>query len=161
MSDWLDSFERIVRASPAPQLRDQIEPADQQQHPFETRNIHPDLPPRVRELFDDGYLPEAVFHAFKYVEAEVKRMSRVKGKTGEELMGRVFGGTSPLIALNAGTSDSDQDEQRGFMNLFKGAVAGIRNPRGHELYVPDTPDQALDYLALASLLLRKLDDVGR
>lgn len=161
MSDPLDVFERIVRTSPAPQLRDQPEPSDQQQHPFETRNIHPDLPARVRRLFDDGYLPEAVFHAFKYLEAEVKRMSKVRGKTGEELMGRAFGSTPPLIPLNDGTSDSDQDEQRGYQNLFKGAVAGIRNPRGHEIYLPDTPDQALDYLALASLLLRKLDAVGR
>lgn len=153
MSDWLGAFERIVRASPAEPTADQ--------HPFETRNIHPDLPGRVRKLYDDGYLPESVLTAFKYVEAEVKRMSQVRRRTGEQLMGLVFGGTPPLIALNPGETDSDEDEQRGYMNLFKGAVAGIRNPRGHEVYVPDTPDEALDYLALASLLLRKLDAVGR
>lgn len=170
MNDSLGAFERAVRASRAPRPRDATElPADQQ-HPFETRNIHPDLPSRVRKLFDDGYLSESVFAAFKFVELEVKRMGKtsgqageslVRGKTGENLMGAVFGGTPPLLALNAGLTDSDGDEQRGYQNLFKGAVAGIRNPRGHELYVPDTPDEALDYLGLASLLLRKLDVVGR
>lgn len=160
MSSPLDVFEQIVRTTLPPQRQVQSE-ADDSQHPFETRNIHPDIPPRVRNLFDDGYLPESVFSAFKFLEAEVKRMSAVKGKTGESLMGAVFGGTPPVVSLNDGLTDSDSDEQRGYQNLFKGAVAGIRNPRGHEIYIPDTPDQALDYLALASLLLRKLDAVGR
>jgi len=41
-----------------------------------------------------------------------------------------------------------------------GCAPGIRNPRGHEVNVGDTPDEAFDYLALASLLLRKLDAAG-
>ena len=159
MSELLGAFERIVRGAPAPQLRDLAEPPDQ--HPFETRNIHPDLPARVRKLFDDGYLPESVLTAFKYLEAEVKRMSKLRGKTGVPLVSHVFGSTPPMIALNAGLTDSDLDEQRGYRDLFAGAVAGIRNPRGHDVYVPDTPDEALDYLGLASLLLRKLDAAGR
>jgi uncharacterized protein (TIGR02391 family) len=160
VSNLLGDFERIVRGSPAPQLRDAAEFADEQQHPFESRNIHPDIPARARELFDDGYLPEAVLTAFKFVDVEVKRMSRLKG-TGVSLMGAAFGGDSPVIALNPGVTDSDRDEQRGYRDLFAGAMAGIRNPRGHEIYLPDTPDEALDYLGLASLLLRKLDGVGR
>ena len=57
-------------------------------------------------------------------------------------------------------SDSERDEQRGYMELFAGAVTGIRNPRGHEVDVTDDPGAALDYLGLASLLLRKLDSCG-
>lgn len=161
MSDQLAAFEWVVRGSPAPQPREVTEPADEQQHPFESRNIHPDLPDRVRKLFDDSYLPESVLTAFKFIEAEVKRMSGIRGKTGVQLMGQAFGGDSPKIALTGGATESDEDEQRGYRDLFTGATAGIRNPRGHEVFMPDTPDQALDYLALASLLLRKLDDAGR
>ena len=161
MIDTLGEFERIVRGSPAPTSNDVSEALSFQQHPFETRNIHPDLPARVRKLFDDGYLPESVLTAFKYLDVEVKRMSSIRRKTGYELMTHAFGSKPPVIALNRGATDSDEDEQRGYRDLFAGATAGIRNPRGHEVYVPDTPDQALDYLALASLLLRKLDAVGR
>ena len=48
----------------------------------------------------------------------------------------------------------------GFKFIFAGAATGIRNPRGHEVDIGDTPDEALDYLALASLLLRRLDAAG-
>ena len=41
--------------------------------------------------------------------------------------------------------------------MFAGGSAEIRNPHGHETEIGDTPDEALDDLALASLLLRKLD----
>jgi hypothetical protein len=36
---------------------------------------------------------------------------------------------------------------------------GIRNPKGHELIGRgDDPQRALEYLALASILMRRLDD---
>jgi hypothetical protein len=56
--------------------------------------------------------------------------------------------------------DSEIDEQRGYKSIFAGAAAGIRKPRGHEIDIGDIPDEALDYLALASLLLRRLDVAG-
>jgi len=130
------------------------------QHPFESRNIHPDLPARVRQLFDDGHWEEAVFVAFKYIESEVKAISRLTGKTGLALMMAAFDENSAVIRLNDLATDSDVDEQKGFKFIFAGAAAGIRNPRGHEVELGDTPDEALDYLALASLLLRRLDAVG-
>ncbi|HEX5618042.1 MAG TPA: TIGR02391 family protein, partial [Solirubrobacteraceae bacterium] len=64
------------------------------------------------------------------------------------------------VRLNRLVTESEVDEQRGYKSIFAGASSGIRNPRGHEVDVGDTPDEALDYLALASLLLRKLDAAG-
>lgn len=164
MSGSLDRFERVVRSvgtelaelppAPAegPESPDRDEP-----HPFETRNIHPDLPKKVRELFDDGHCDHAVFEAFKFIEKEVKRLSGIRGKTGYALMMDAFNETNAKVKLNGLTTDSELDEQRGYKSIFAGASAGIRNPRGHEVDMADTPDEALDYLALASLLLRRLD----
>ncbi|OLT45303.1 TIGR02391 family protein [Saccharomonospora sp. CUA-673] len=126
-------------------------------HPFETRNIHPNLPPKVRRLYDDGHWETAVFEAFKFVEKEVKRASGLRGKTGYALMMAAFNEDNALIKLNNLTTESEIDEQRGYKHMFAGSSAGIRNPRGHEVDLGDTPDEALDYLALASILLRKLD----
>lgn len=64
------------------------------------------------------------------------------------------------MQLNGLAKESEIDEQKGFKFLFAGAATGIRNPRGHEVDIGDTPDEALDYLALASILLRRLDAVG-
>lgn len=163
MSGSLDRFERVVRSTSAevvgpPHAAAATETAEHEEpHPFETRNIHPDLPTRVRELFDDGYWEHSVFDAFKFIENEVKRISGLRGKTGYNLMMDAFNENSPKVQLNGLATESDIDEQKGYKFIFTGAATGIRNPRGHEVDIGDTPDEALDYLALASLLLRRLD----
>jgi uncharacterized protein (TIGR02391 family) len=160
----LDRFERIARSTSAdhadPLTAGAESPEREEPHPFETRNIHPDLPAKVRQLFDNGHWEQSVFEAFKFIEKEVKRLSGLRGKTGYALMMDAFNENSAKIKLNALATDSELDEQRGYKSIFAGAAAGIRNPRGHEVDIGDTPDEALDYLALASLLLRRLDSAG-
>ncbi len=87
-------------------------------------------------------------------------MSGMSGKTGYALMMDAFNENNAKLKLNALVTDSEIDEQRGYKSIFAGAAAGIRNPRGDEVDIGDTPDEALDYLALASLLLRRLDAPG-
>lgn len=166
MSDPLGRFEAIARSvgaeqadAPTPAPTTEL-PEREEPHPFESRNIHPDLPKRVRKLFDDGHWEQSVFEAFKYIETEVKRISALRGKTGYALMMDAFNENNPKVRLNALVTESEIDEQRGYKSIFAGASAGIRNPRGHEVDIGDTPDEALDYLALASLLLRRLDAAG-
>lgn len=167
MSRLLGRFERIARsvgaqqaaqASPLAQARTTTEP--EEPHPFEARNIHPDLPGRVRKLFDDGHWEQSVFEAFKFLEKEVKRLSGLSGKTGYALMMDAFNEDKAKIKLNDLITESEVDEQKGFKFIFAGAATGIRNPRGHEVDIGDTPDEALDYLGLGSLLLRRLDAAG-
>lgn len=167
MSRLLGRFERIARSigaeqaakvTPLAQARTTIEP--EEPHPFETRNIHPDLPSRVRKLFDDGHWEQSVFEAFKFIEKEVKRLSGLSGKTGYALMMDAFNEDKAKIKLNDLMTESEVDEQKGFKFIFAGAATGIRNPRGHEVDIGDTPDEALDYLGLGSLLLRRLDAAG-
>jgi uncharacterized protein (TIGR02391 family) len=151
-----DDFERIVRAAHG--KTEAPSETDQDLHPFDTRNIHPDLPTRVRNLYDDGYYAESAFEAFKFIEKEVKRISALRGITGNKLMMAAFNEQNPVVALNSMQSDSDKDEQFGYRYIFAGAQSGIRNPRGHETEVVDSPDLCLDHLSIASVLLRKLDD---
>jgi len=67
-------------------------------HPFEARNIHQDLPPKVRDLFDDGYYPEATFEAFKYLDKTVEKYSGIT-ESGYKLMMTAFSETSPSCHL--------------------------------------------------------------
>lgn len=129
-------------------------------HPFDSRNVHPDLPKKVRALFDDGYFAEATFEAFKFIETEIKRIAKVRGASGFALMMDVLNEGNPKIKLNELATDSEIDEQRGFRHMFAGAQSGIRNPRGHDHEMDDTPDQCLDHLSVASVLLRRLDEAG-
>lgn len=148
----LDAFEAIARATVAPP-RGAV--TEEQFHPFDVRNIHPAFPKKVRQLFDDGYYQEAAFAAFTFIDKTVMRRSK-KNETGYKLMMNVFNEEAPAIRFNDLATVSEKDEQRGFKHLFAGAMAGIRNPRGHD-DINDDPDACLDFLAFASMLMRKLE----
>lgn len=157
MSDlrWFEQIVRRAHEQTEAVSDDSIEP-----HPFELRNVHPDLPVKTRQLFDDGYYAEATFEAFKFVEQEIKRLSRVKGSTGFALMMDALNEAKPKIALNELSTESEVDEQKGFRHMFAGAQSAIRNPRAHESSIVDAPDVCLDHLSVASVLLRRLDAAG-
>jgi uncharacterized protein (TIGR02391 family) len=150
----LKFFETIVRRTVQAGTQDRTN--ELQSHPFELRNIHSDLPPKVRRLFDDGHYSESTFEAFKYVDKTVQKLS-LSNDIGVKLMMSVFSEDAPKLRLTALSNPSEIDEQKGYRFLFSGAVMAIRNPRGHEVDVNDDPDTCLDHLAFASLLIRRLE----
>lgn len=158
MADSLWLFEGIVRAT-AKVGSPSVDIPIPEEHPFEIRNIHPLLPNIVRDLFDDGHYAQATFEAFKFVDKEVARLSN-SAESGFKLMMAVFPENGPVISLTKCGSATERDEQKGFQFLFAGSMLAIRNPRGHEYAVRDSPDQCLDHLALASILLRRLEASG-
>jgi uncharacterized protein (TIGR02391 family) len=76
---------------------------------------------------------------------------------GGSLMEKAFSPNAPVLRFNDLSNQSDRDEQRGFMMMFSGAVAGLRNPRAHE-FIHDEPERALEFIAYVSLLAKLLDD---
>src|SRR4030067_2943236 len=157
MDKALQLFESIARKA------DQFTEIDYRdllvQHPFEKRNIHQELPSVICDLFDNGHYSQATFEAFKYLDKLVQRLAS-STESGFKCMMQVFSEASPLIKLTPNRCTSEQDEQKGYQFLFAGSMLAIRNPRGHEFSVKDSPDNCLDHLALASLLLRRLEQAG-
>jgi len=162
MPSSLQQFEAIARnlARLAPPREPSVPTAAPEPvHPFDTRNIHPSLPPKVRKLFDDGYFPEATFEAFKYLDKKVQKHSGVS-ESGFKLMMAAFDESKPKLQLTPLKTQSEKDEQHGYRFVFAGGVEAIRNPRGHEHSVVDDPDICLDHLSFVSLLLRRLEQAG-
>ncbi len=110
----------------------------------------------TRALFADGHYSVAVEKAFVYLENLVKQKSGLSGKHGSSLMKTVFSAQNPLIRLNAWVTDSDRDEQLGYMEIFAGVMTGIRNPRAHSHNWVDKPEEALELLVLANHLAKKI-----
>jgi uncharacterized protein (TIGR02391 family) len=122
------------------------------------------LHPRVVALsgvrFNDGHYADAVEAAFKGLNAIIK--DHVKLLTGQELDGATlmttaFSVNRPLIALDDLTTQSGKDIQQGYMQIFAGAMTGIRNPKAH-CNLAISPERALQLLMLASLLWVKFDE---
>lgn len=153
MNDPIASFERFVRA--AGRLSLGSEQKASETHPFDERNIHPDISLVSLKLFDDGHYAQATFEAFKYLDNKVKRLSKLSS-TGYKLMMAAFCEANPKIKLTALSSQSEMDEQLGYKHMFAGAMSAIRNPRGHDM-TTDSIDLCLDHLSFASVLLRRLE----
>jgi uncharacterized protein (TIGR02391 family) len=71
-------------------------------------------------------------------------------------METVFSLKSPILKFNQLADASDIDEQKGFMMMMSGTVAGLRNPRAHKI-IKDDPEMALEYIAFVSLLAKLVD----
>lgn len=128
-----------------------------------------DFHPRIKEVsfkqFEDGYFKEAIQNALVEVIDQVKVKTKYPKSgnghdlDGDDLMNHVFGcdNQEPKVKFNSLETNLDKAEQRGLMNLFKGIV-GIRDRKAHLNFIQNDPLKTIEYLSLASLLLRLLDE---
>jgi uncharacterized protein (TIGR02391 family) len=128
-----------------------------------------DFHPKIKEVslkqFSDGNFKEAIQNALVEVINQVKIRTgyptNANGKDldGDDLMNRIFGCDNqvPQIKFNSLKTGLDKAEQRGIMNLFKGVV-GIRDRKAHLNFIQNDHLKTIEYLSLASLLLRLLDE---
>jgi uncharacterized protein (TIGR02391 family) len=125
---------------------------------YELSNLHPRIREVSERLFLDGHYSPAIFEAYKVVNIVVKEKSGRRDLDGQALMSTVFSLNNPILKLNDLQEESDQDEQEGFRFLFMGALRGIRNPKGHDVVNQKDPIRTLEYLAFASLLVRRAEE---
>jgi len=123
------------------------------------RNVHYDVLKFCRaELLEENYF-HAVFEATKSVADKIREKT---GLTidGAELIDRVFGISTPLLAINTLQTETEQTEQKGFSNLIKGLFGVFRNVTAHipKIKWPIKEQDALDLLSLVSYIHRRLDD---
>jgi uncharacterized protein (TIGR02391 family) len=124
------------------------------------RKVHSDVLLYCREeLLVDNYF-HAVFEATKSVAEKIRQRSGLTSD-GAELVDQAFSLKSgiPYLALNKLTTESEQSEQKGFMNLLKGLFGTFRNTTAHAPKITWKIDEqdALDILSLVSLVHRRLD----
>ena len=111
----------------------------------------------VKKFYKDGHHARAVEEAYKLLDNVVKKLSGVN-ESGSKLMQTVFSVGNPVLMLNAGSSTSEQDEQKGYMQIFSGCMTGIRNPRAHECEWEDSENHALQLLAFANYLVERVEN---
>ncbi|MET4233751.1 uncharacterized protein (TIGR02391 family) [Bradyrhizobium sp. LA6.10] len=127
---------------------------------YEGLDLHPEIARAASELYANKHYANAIEDAVKALNAFVRLRSGVEDRDGIKLMEFVFSVKNPVLAFNDLRNDSDEDEQKGFMMMFSGAVAGLRNPRAHRL-VQDDPERALEFIAFISLLAKLVDGAKR
>lgn len=129
-----------------------------------TRRVHPDVLRFCREeLLVDNYF-HAVFEATKSVAEKLRSLSGLTSD-GAELVDQAlaFKSVIPHLALSSLETESQQSEQKGFMNLLRGLFGTFRNTTAHAPKITWKIDEqdALDILSLISLIHRRLDSAIR
>ena len=122
--------------------------------------IHPLIKMVSMNKFNDGYYADAVESAFKEINSRIKRlyMSQCgEEKDGADLMRKAFSPNAPVLLFEDNASQSGRNVQQGYMDIFAGAMTGIRNPKAHE-NMSISEVQAAQRLVFASLLMTKIDE---
>jgi len=118
--------------------------------------LHPAVVRSAYRLFLDQHYSQAIFEAYKAVEIRVAAQSAID-ESGRPLMAAALADDGP-IQLAHESGQSADDEQEGFKLLFMGASQGIRNPKAHTFTRQPSAQRTVEYLSLASLMFRRLDD---
>jgi uncharacterized protein (TIGR02391 family) len=80
------------------------------------------------------------------------------GLDGAALVDKVFGINAPILRFGDLTNDTVRNEQVGLMDMLKGFVKGVRHPLAHTHGRREDAQKAFEYLAMASLFCRRIDD---
>ncbi len=125
------------------------------------RKVHPDVLLYCKEeLLVDNYF-HVVFEATKSVADKI-RIKTDLNSDGATLVDDAFSikDKVPHLAINTLQTESEQSEQKGFMNLIKGLFGTFRNTTAHAPKIKWSIEiqDALDILSMVSLIHRRLDN---
>jgi len=120
-------------------------------------HLHPFIARGCAQLFRDGHYPQAVEEAAKAVFQYIRDAT---GLTidGTPLAQTAFSVSKPILAFNDLADQTKKDEQVGFMEMLSGFAKGVRNPLAHTHGKTEETQKAFEYLTLASLFCRRIDD---
>ncbi|MFE7760652.1 TIGR02391 family protein [Streptomyces sp. NPDC057438] len=93
-------------------------------------SLHPEVAAAAASRFENDQYADAVMRAFQAVENRVQSLIG-SSEIGVKLMGAALGSERPKLVVTRATGPSLPSERDGFRDLFKGAMAGLRNPRAH------------------------------
>ena len=122
--------------------------------------LHPSVVTLAKPRFEAGHYADAVEAVLKEVNSVVKLLHKAASNEeldGAPLMRKAFTPNNPTIMLDDLATETGRNIQQGHMDLFAGAMIGIRNPKAHGNIVI-TPERAIHHFFLASLLFHKLDE---
>lgn len=121
--------------------------------------VHPQIYQVSKDKFYEKFYADAVESAFKEINARVKSIylkSRGEEKDGQDLMRQAFSPKKPVLTFESLESESGRNVQEGYMQMFAGAMQGIRNPHAHA-NMTISREETIKQLIFASLLMTKID----
>ena len=123
--------------------------------------IHPKIKELAQPRFESEHYADGIEAGLKEINDVIKKKVReICGDEydGSQLMNKAFSIQNPLLKLCRMDTQSGKDEQLGYMQIFAGAMTGIRNPKAHS-NVTIEYKIAKHLLYLVSLLMYRVDEI--
>ena len=117
--------------------------------------LHPSMSVALK-LVMERRMSMAIFEALRLVEERVQSLT-ASDDSGRKLMESVIGARPPQLDITTTAGQAAEDEREGFRLLFIGAMLGLGSLHGADRAAHPTLDETLEYLAVASMLMRRLD----
>ncbi len=126
------------------------------------RDTHPDVLRycTVELLMKNNF--HALLEASKSMPDRIRLMTGKTSDGAELIQATVTPSSGPLVAINAGATETDRKEQSGFANLIIGLLGLYRNPTAHDpkLHRTVSDEELLEALTTMSMVHRRLDDAS-
>jgi len=119
--------------------------------------LHTEIKKHALKLYNNGHLRDAVLTSIIAVFDIIREKTGLEND-GDRLIGKAFSLEKPYLILSEIDSESGKNDQKGFMQIYRGSFQGIRNPKAHSLAHDLTKLKAAQYLVFASLLARRIDE---
>jgi len=120
-------------------------------------HLHPYITKGCAQLFADGHYAQAVEESAKAVFQYIREATGLT-LDGAVLAQNAFSLKAPLLAFSDLSDETKRNEQIGFMEMLAAFAKGVRNPLAHTHGKLEESQKAFEYLALASLFCRRIDD---
>jgi uncharacterized protein (TIGR02391 family) len=120
-------------------------------------HLHPYIAKGCSKLFVDEHYAQAVEESAKAVFQYLREASGLT-VDGAALAQQAFSVKNPMLAFSDLSDDTKRNEQIGFMEMLTAFAKGVRNPLAHTHGKLEEQQKAFEYLCLASLFCRRIDD---
>jgi len=120
-------------------------------------HLHPYVAAGCSKLFVDGHYAQAVEESAKAVFQYLRQATGLS-LDGAALATTAFSVKTPILAFSDLADETKRNEQVGFMEMLAAYAKGVRNPLAHTHGRLEEAQKAFEYLALASLFCRRIDD---
>ena len=118
--------------------------------------LHPIILTSSFPQFRMGQYRDAVLNSMVAIFDLIRKKTGID-KDGAALVEDVFSLGNPVLVISELNTDSGQNEQKGYVQILKGAYQAIRNPKAHSLSTDLDQSKAAEYLIFASHLARRIE----
>lgn len=109
----------------------------------------------IKNSYENRNFTGAIQDSIYFLTDLIRDKSGLEGD-GPSLIGRAFGGKSPLLKVNNLQTESEKNVQGGIEQILRGIYQAIRNPRSHDKH-SDKEEDAVAIILFINLLVRIID----